>query len=147
MATFVYNIARKQLMDGALNLGADDLRMLLLEAAGDENPNDLDIAAVLARALTDELTSTGYARIALANEATVQDDPNNRAEFDADDAVFSGVSQLAAEQVVAAVLFKFITNDAGSIPIAFFDDYPELPLTPNGSDIKITWDAEGIIQL
>lgn len=148
MANFVYNVAKKQLLDGDLDFNApNDIRILLLELATDENPDDDTVAAVLARAGTTELTSTGYARQALAGETTSLDDPNDRAEFDANDVTFSAVSQAAAETVVGWLVFKFITDDNGSIPIIFVDTATGLPLTPNGSDITITWNAEGILQL
>jgi hypothetical protein len=144
MASFVYNIAKFQLLNGDIDFNApDDIRVLLLEAATDENPDDVDVAAVLARAGTTELVT--YTRGALAAEATTQDDANDRAEFDANDIVFSSV--VAQNAIVAYVVYKFITNDASSIPIMFVDDATGLPLTPNGSDITITWDAQGILQL
>jgi len=148
MADFIYNVACKQLLDGDLDFNApDDIRVLLLEAASDENKDDATVSAVLARAGTTELTSTGYSRGALANEATSQDDANDRAEFDADDITFSSVSQAASETVVAAVVYKHVTNDTDSIPILFIDSATGLPLTPNGSDIIIAWNAQGILQL
>lgn len=148
MANFVYNIAKKQLLDGDLDFNLpQDIRVLLLESATDENPDDTTVQAVLARAGTTELTSTGYARGALSGEGTTQDDANDRAEFDATDLTFSSVSQATSETVVAYVIYKHVTNDTDSIPIAFVDTASGLPLTPNGSDITITWDAEGILQL
>jgi hypothetical protein len=148
VANFVYNIAKKQLLDGDIDFNApDDIRILLLQAATDEDPDDVNVQAVLARAGTTELTSTGYTRQALANEATSQDDPNDRAEFTSDPITFTAVSQLAAEVVIGWVIFKFITNDANSIPIMFVDSATGLPLTPNGSDITITPNAEGLLQL
>ena len=144
MADFAYNIAKKQLLDGDLDFNApDDIRVLLLEAASDEDPDDVDVAAVLARAGTTELVT--YTRGALANEATSQDDPNDRAEFDADDITFSSV--VAQNAIVAYLVFKFITNDAGSIPIMFVDSATGLPISTNGSSITIAWNAEGILQL
>ncbi|KKK89922.1 hypothetical protein LCGC14_2728240, partial [marine sediment metagenome] len=67
-------------------------------AAYDAITDDTDLAAVLARAGTTELTSTGYDRAdgVLTAEGTSQDDANDRAEFDAADPTFAGVSQLAA---------------------------------------------------
>lgn len=147
MANFVYNIAKQGLMNGTIDLDADDIRILLLEAATDENPDDADVQAVLARAGTTELSSTGYARQALTTEAVNLDNANDRAEFDADNVTFTSVSQVSSEQVVAYIIYKFVTNDAGSTPILFVDTATGLPLTPNGSNITITWDAEGILQL
>lgn len=146
MALVRYNKARLGLADGSLELDTADIRVLLLEAASDLDADDDTVAAVLARAGTTELTSTGYARVALANEVIVEDEVNDRAELDADDAVFIGVSQAGAEQVVAYLVFKQVTNDADSIPIFADDRAPELPLTPNGSNITLTIPAEGLIQ-
>ena len=144
MADFVYNIAKFQLLNADIDFNApDDIRVLLLEAATDENPDDVDVQAVLARAGTTELAT--YTRGALASEATSQDDANDRAEFDAADIVFSAV--VAQNAIVADLVFKFITDDASSIPIMFVDSATGLPLTPNGSDITITWNAEGVLQL
>ena len=144
MADFVYNIAKFQLLNADLDFNApDDIRLILLEAATDENPDDADVAAVLVRAGTTELVT--YTRGALASEATSQDDANDRAEFDATDFVFSAVA--AQNAIVAVLVFKFVTNDSDSIPIMFIDSMTGLPLTPNGSDITITWNAQGILQL
>lgn len=149
MANFVYNIAKKGLVDGTIDLdtAGDDIRILLLQAATDEDPDDATVQAVLARAGTTELTSTGYARQALAGEATTNDTANDRAEFDATDVTFSSVSQASSETVIGYVIYKFVTADSDSIPILFVDTATGIPLTPNGSDITITWDAEGILQL
>lgn len=145
MADFAYNIFAKQLLDGDIDLNApDDIRVLLFESKSDVNKDDADVAAVLARGGTTELTSTNYGRVSLANEATSQDDANDRAEFDADDAVFSNLVQATSETITGYLVFKFVTNDAGSIPLVQGDISPAI--TPNG-DLTMQWDAQGIIQL
>lgn len=145
MADFAYNVACKQLLDGDLDFNApNDIRVLLLESKTDVNKDDLTITAVLARAGTTELTSTNYVRQALANEATSQDDPNDRAEFDADDAVFPNLVQTASETILAYLVYKHVTNDTDSIPIIQADISPAI--TPNG-DFTIQWNAQGILQL
>lgn len=150
MAQTVYNIAKFQLMNADLDLNApDDIRVLLLEANSDINPDNATVSAVLGNAGTTEYSGTGYTRTdgTLTGEGTTQDDANDRAEFDATDAVFSTVSQDAAETVTGYLIFKWVTTDADSIPIMFDDTATGLPLTANGSDITITWDAQGILQL
>ena len=145
MANAAYNEAKTELLKGTLDFDApDDIRVMLLETAGFD-ADHATIAAVLAGAAV-ELTSTNYSRQALAGEGVTQDDVNDRGEFDATDATFSSVSQAGSENVVAAIVFKFITNDASSIPIAYIDT-GGFPITANGSDIVITWNAEGILQL
>lgn len=147
MAAFIYNAAKKKILDGLLDFdtGGDDIRMLLLEAASDENPNDADIGVVLGRAGTTELATYTRAEGTLANESTNRDDAGNEAEFDADDAVFTAV--VAQNDIVAYIVYEFITDDDSSVPILFEDGATGLPLTPNGSNITIAWDAEGILKL
>jgi hypothetical protein len=149
MVQTVYNKALFDLLNADLDFNLpDDIRVLLLEAATDVNPDDTTVSAVLGRAGTTELTSTGYTRTdgTLTGEGTTQDDTNDRAEFDATDATFSTVSQAASEVVDSYLIFRWVTTDADSIPIMHDDTATGLPLTPNGSDIQITWNAEGIIQ-
>ena len=145
MAAFIYNVAKKKILDGDLDLdaGGDDIRVLLLETAAAEDPDHATVAAVIAA--DTELATYTRTQGALANEATNRDDTQDESEFDADDAVFTAV--VAQNNIVAYVVFEFITNDASSIPILFEDGATGLPLTPNGSNITIAWDAEGILKL
>ena len=55
---------------------------------------------------------------------------------DASDITFSVVA--AGDPVQGVILYKFVTNDAGSTPICFLE-FTE-PVTPNGGDIVIAWD-------
>lgn len=56
--------------------------------------------------------------------------------FDAADAVFTGWAAGAA--IDGLVIFKFVTNDAGSTPIVYLDGFS---VTPNGGDITFQWAA------
>lgn len=55
-------------------------------------------------------------------------------DFDAADAVFTAWT--AGTAIDGLVIFKFVTNDAGSIPIAYLDGFS---VTPNGGDITFQW--------
>lgn len=147
MADVAYNIFKTDLMKGTINLeeAGDDIRVLLLEANSDINVDDTTVQAVLARAGTTELTSTGYSRQALGSQTVTQDDTDDEGVFDAANTTFSSVSQAGSETIVGGLVFKFVTNDAGSTPIGHFDVSPAI--TPNGSDITITWNTEGIVNL
>ena len=147
MAQVVYNVKLKALLDGTFDFETADIRVLLLEANTDINPDDANVGAVLGRAGTTELTSSGYSRQALASQTVTQDDVNNKAVFDAADVTFSTVDQAASETVTGVLVFVHDTDDAGSTPLFFDDTLTGLPLTPNGSDITITWHADGIITL
>lgn len=65
--------------------------------------------------------------------------------FDGGDATFTAVT---GSQVVALVLY-IDTGVAGTSPLVAFLDtgVTNLPVTPNGGDITITWNASGIFAL
>lgn len=65
--------------------------------------------------------------------------------FDAADVTFTSVS---GAQVVALVIYIDTGNSATSPLVAFIDTgVTNLPVTPNGGDIAITWNASGIFSL
>ena len=65
--------------------------------------------------------------------------------FDADDVSFLSVS---GSQVVALVIYIDTGSAATSPLVAFIDTgVTNLPVTPNGGDINITWNATGIFAL
>jgi len=65
--------------------------------------------------------------------------------FDAADVTFTAVT---GSQVVSLVIFIDTGNAATSPLVAFIDTgVTNLPVTPNGGDISITWNATGIFAL
>lgn len=65
--------------------------------------------------------------------------------FDGDNVTFTGVS---GNSVEALVFYIDTGNSATSRLVAYIDTgQTNLPVTPNGGDIAITWDAAGIFQL
>ena len=65
--------------------------------------------------------------------------------FDAADTVFTGTSVLTGVTSVEwLVVFKFITTAADSPFLAAWDTATGLPLTPNGADVTVVWNASGI---
>ena len=65
--------------------------------------------------------------------------------FDAADVLFTAVT---GAQVVALVIYIDTGNAATSPLVAFIDTgVTNLPVTPNGGDIAITWNASGIFAL
>lgn len=154
MAEFWYNTAKVKLIKGATNaidIINDEIVIIALEA-DDEDTDEEFVGAFLA-GVADEVTSTGYTggfegadRLTLASLAIAVDQGNDRAEIDCADITWSAISQAGAETWVAFVIAKELTNDAGSPLIAHLEP-SGVPLTPNGSDIKITIDAEGLLHI
>lgn len=65
--------------------------------------------------------------------------------FDAADVTFPTVT---GDQSEALIIWIDTTVEATSRLVAFFDtDVTGLPVTPNGGDINIAWNASGIFQL
>ncbi|HUX15384.1 MAG TPA: hypothetical protein VMW52_02870 [Phycisphaerae bacterium] len=143
MASFIYTHAKAEILKGNIDLVNDDIRVLLVmtntTADTEKDVDDIDELTTL-----DEMDGANYARKALTGEAVSEDEANDRGEFDADDVTWSALGD-GTRQIAAAIVYKFLTIDIDSIPIAYIDDSP-YPLDPGGADHVIQWNAEGIIQ-
>lgn len=64
--------------------------------------------------------------------------------FDAADTTFTS---LAGDQAESLILFKNTGTDTTSDLIDFWDTATGLPLTPNGGDVVVQWNASGIHQI
>jgi len=103
---------------------------------------------VVADVVADEVAGTGYTggfsgagRKTLANRTVTQDDTGDRAVFDADDVVYSGINV----GVVSGVwLWRVVTSDADSELLAFLSG--GFPKTTNGGDLNIQWSTLGLVQ-
>jgi len=146
MASVVYNEFKRANAAGEIDLNADDIRaILVMTNTTADTEND---AKVYVGDLTtlDESDATGYARQALTTEAVNKDDANDRAEFDADDVSFSGMSGDATRDYQGVVLYKHVTNDADS-PLIAFIEFSNQPLSKSATTVSVPWNAEGILQL
>jgi hypothetical protein len=63
---------------------------------------------------------------------------------DAADTVFTS---LTGDQAESLILFKNTGTDTTSDLIAYWDTATGLPLTPNGGDVTVQWNASGIFQI
>jgi hypothetical protein len=61
--------------------------------------------------------------------------------FDADDiaTAWASLAVDGTKDIDGLVIFKFVTDDAGSTPIAYID--LATAVRPNGGDVGITWDS------
>jgi len=145
MADFVYDNAKEQLLLGALDFSTDDMRVALLMT---NTTADTEKAAATVGGFTtpDDFDGSGYTAggAALAGEAVTEDGANNRGEFDATNLTFSALGA-GTRNIAGALLYKFVTNFNSSIPIAWIDS-GGFPVTANGGDITLNWNAEGLIQ-
>jgi len=142
--SFAYTPAKYKIARGELAWQSSDIRVLLC-MSNTTADTDQDAATISAIGTLDEYDGANYVRKALANEAVNQDDPNNRAELDADDITWTSLG-VGARQAVGMVVFKFVTNDADSIPILFVDS-GGFPFDGDGTNLIVAWNVEAIAQL
>lgn len=141
MANFVFTGAKAQILGGTIDFDTNDLRAILCMTNTDAVTQQ--DATLVSGILLDEMDGANYARIALVNEAINTDNPNNRAEFDADNITWTALGA-GTRAVAGLIIYKHVTTDADSIPIIWIDDV--FPFTANGGDLTINWNAEGILQ-
>ncbi len=145
MASFVYDNAKEQILLGALNFSTDDMRVALL-MTNTTADTEKDKVTILGFTTVDDFDGTGYTAggAALAGEAVVEDNANNRGEFSATNLTFSALGA-GTRQIAGALLYKFVTDFNSSLPVAWIDS-GGFPITANGGDITLQWNAEGILQ-
>ena len=133
MAYFVYNEGSNGLTTGGTIVWASDTIKARLVASS-VTPN------------LDDTSMTGYTAIGtdqtLGSKTKTKDTTLDRIVFDAADPVWTAVA--GGSTVGWVVIFKFVTNDAGSTPIACLDI---TDTATNGGDITITFSANGIFYL
>ena len=94
----------------------------------------------------DDTSMTGYTAIGsdqtLGTKTFTEDTTNDRIVYDAADPTWTAVA--GGSTVGWVAIFKFVTNDAGSTPIALID---VTDTATNGGDITLTFSADGIFYL
>ena len=146
MASLVYNEAKGFFADGTVDWDTDDIRVALLMTDTTADTQNDDVHDLADFTTLDECDATGYARVALASEAVNIDDGNDRAELDATNASFTGLSGDATRDIQGALVFKYVDGTAANdLAIAFIDFTADIPKT--ATQIDVPWDAQGILQL
>ena len=145
MANFVYTHAKYLLLNGALDFqeAGDDLRVLLVMTNTSADTEE-DVDTIDAFSQIDEYNGANYARQALASQTTTENETNNRGEFDATDSTFANLGA-GVRQCQAAILYKHVTDDTDSIPIAYIDT-GGFPFAGNGGNVVLGWNTGGILQ-
>jgi hypothetical protein len=124
MASGLYAKARKAFLDGDMDWLVDVFKVVLIDVA------DYTVNLTTHDFLDDVAAG---ARVGTPVTLTCQSVGNGVA--DATDATLTAVTGDPCE---AILIYKFVTNDADSIPVAYIDG---ITVTPNGGDITIQWDA------
>jgi hypothetical protein len=119
MASAAYNIGQQGLIDGTIDLNTHTIKVRLVTSSYTFAATHTTMSNVGAGVGTDPTLAS----------VTVTD-----GAFDAADATWTAVT--AGSTVNAAVIYKFVSNDAGSTPIAYIDI---TDTATNGGDITLQW--------
>lgn len=126
MANGMYAAGLNAFLTGSINWTSDTIKVVLVDAADytvnlatHDFLNDVAAGARVATATLSGKTATGGVA-------------------DANDVTFTGVS---GDQAEALIIYKDTGNEATSPLIAYLDTATGLAITPNGTDITLTWDG------
>ena len=128
MASAMYNNARQAFMDGLIDLNTNTIKV---RAVADEDYTYTATHTAMS-SVTKYSASTDYT----LTSPTIVD-----GVFDAADAspAFTALAVDGTKDIDGLVIFKFVTDDAGSTPILYID--LGTAVRPNGGNINITWDS------
>lgn len=137
MASFVTNRGARDLSvetgGTQIDWSADTIRARLVSSAFTPNKDDTSM--------------TGYTAIgtdqALSNKTFTEDTTNDRIVYD-NTADLTWTAVAGGSTVGWVVIYKFVSNDAGSTPICVIDVNDT---ATNGGDITVSFHADGIFYL
>lgn len=146
MTSKVFNYFKQQSVLAYLDTD-DDIYVALCSTNSDV-PESNDGIQDLADLTLDEFDGANYVRKKLANTEVNLDDANDRAEFDADDVTWTSLGA-GTRAVEAILIYKDADDDGDSADDASNPVIANIDksITPDGNDLTISWNAEGIIQL
>lgn len=132
MASFVTNRGALDLLSNVIVWATDTIKVRLV--ASSFTPN------------RDDTSMTGYTGIGtdqtLGSKTRTEDTTNDRIVYDAADSTWTAVA--GGSTIGWLAIYQFVTNDAGSVPIAIID-VTDLPT--NGGDVTAPYAATGLFYL
>lgn len=142
MANIRYTIATELLLKADLDFENDDIRIMLVDSTTTADTEE-DTTTIAGFSTLGELSGTGYVRKALASKTVTKDNANNQSYFDAADVTWTGIN---AGTAAAVLVYKHVTDDSDSVPIAYIDG-GDFPIVTNGGDITLRWASDGIVKI
>ena len=127
--TFVFNAAASLLQNGGIVWGSDTIKVRL-------------VAATVVPAI-DDTSMTGYTAVGtdqtLASKTQTNDTTTDRTVYGAANALYS--SPGTGSEFATAVVYQFVTDDAGSTPIFSLAVFPTVT---TGAALTLTFDSAGV---
>jgi hypothetical protein len=139
MANVIYNSFKKNIMNGAIDLDTDTIKVALVTSSYTPNADTHEDMADI----TNEVTGTGYTAggATLANKTVTADTTDDEGVFDADDVTWTN-STITAR---GAVVYKSTGTAANDLLICYFDFGSDK--SSSAGNFTITWNSEGIVNL
>jgi hypothetical protein len=135
LANAIYPAYKQALLDASTgtDLNDGDVRVILVDSA--------DYTYSAAHDMLDDVPAGARVKVSTA----LQNTSVTNGLFDADDIVLSAVTGDQAE----ALIFYLHTGTESTSRLVYYCDtgVTGLPVTPNGGDINLTWNASGIFSL
>jgi hypothetical protein len=140
MADVIYNSFKRDIMNGALDLDTDTIKVMLVTSSYTPDQD----AHTKRSDITNEVSGTGYSSggAALANKAVTADNTDNEGVFDADDLTWSS-STITAR---GAVLYKSRGGASSADELLCYIDFTADKASSAGN-FTLQWNSEGIINL
>jgi hypothetical protein len=140
MASLIYNAAKKNLINGTIDLDTDTIGVMLVTSTYAPNPD----THAFRSDVTNEVVGTGYTAggAALTTKTVTQDNVNDRAVFDASDVVWAAATITAR----AAVLYKNRGGLASADELIGYFDFGS-DITSTAAAFTVQWNASGIMLL
>lgn len=130
----VFNRGAQGLLDGTITWSSATIKARLSRTS--ENAISKDATSMTGLGLSATDLTLG------SKTGPTEDQATDRIKFSAGNPTFTAVG--AGTEVDKIIVFKFVTDDAGSTPIATVNI---TPITPNGGNIVVTVDAQGLFYL
>ena len=131
--SFIYNKGANGLLDGTIVFSSATIkaRLFLTSATGDKDSTFMTALGV-----------TGNDVVLTSKTGPTIDNATDRNIYSCANITFP--TQVAGGEVDSIIIFKFVSVDGDSIPIALV---PITAVTPNGGDIVVTIPAGGLFYL
>lgn len=148
------NRTKLELFNGSIDLATDTIKVALYNDTTsftfDPDVHEFVSDILDGGTTAQEFGGSGYSRKTLANQATSQDNTDDEAVFDADDLSWSSLDD---ETIQGIIIYRQVGGDdttpSDDDVITVLDDsnVADLPLTTNGGQVDLSFDAEGILNL
>lgn len=138
MANALFNAYRNSVLTAPVNLSTATIKAMFVDHADDTPATATDdfIDDILSAARVPAIASCPV--LGSKTTGTV-----GTGVFDAADTTFSALS---GDVVESLILFEDSGTESTSDLLAFWDTATGLPLTPNGGNVTVQWNASGIFQ-